>query len=365
VMLPPMEAGQRLQCVKIEPNQHFTKPPAYFTEASLVKELEKRGIGRPSTYASIISVLKARDYVVVENKFFHPTELGRSVCRLLVTHFPELINVEFTAAMEQQLDDVADGERDWRELLRQFYEPFEQTLAKAMKTAEKVALGEQTEIVCPACGKFLWRRSTKYGPVYACGGYPSCKFIVPIGEETEKMCLSCGKPLYLCEVTPKGKRKVVKQYHCYQCRAKFGYGKRGMPEPLAVETEHTCEQCGSPMLKRKGRYGEFLACSGYPKCKHVLGLDKDGNVKSSASGEGGKKVQVTNLCCSKCGSVMVVRTKSDGGEKFLGCSRFPKCRSTAQWKEGIQVIDELPYAEVQKRYKQVKMRTSTGVGKRT
>lgn len=368
VMLPPVETGQRLQCVKIDPSQHFTKPPAFFTEASLVKELEKRGIGRPSTYASIISVLKARDYVVVENKFFHPTDLGRSVCGLLVQHFPGLINVEFTASMEKELDDVAEGGRNWRELLRQFYGPFELALTDAMKTAEKVTLGEQTEMVCPACGQFLWRRTTQYGPVYACGGYPSCKFIVPVGEQTKKTCLSCEKQLYLCEVTPRGKRKAVKQYHCYSCRAKFAYGKRGVPEPLAVETEHKCEKCGSAMLKRKGRYGEFLACSGYPKCKHLIGLDKDGNRKTaseSTAGDGTKKVQVTNQCCAKCGSVMVLREKLGGGEKFLGCSRFPKCRSTAQWQEGMQVIDELPYAEVQKRYKQVKKRKSTATGKRT
>ena len=118
--LPPVEEGQTLICEKITPAQHFTKPPAYFTEASLVKELEKRGIGRPSTYASIISVLKARNYVVVENKFFHPTEIGKVVCQTLVGNFPDLINVEFTAEMEKQLDQVAEGDRDWRGCCRRF-----------------------------------------------------------------------------------------------------------------------------------------------------------------------------------------------------------------------------------------------------
>jgi DNA topoisomerase I len=360
VMLPPVEPGQRLLCKKIDPSQHFTKPPAFFTEASLVKELEKRGIGRPSTYASIISVLKARDYVFVENKSFHPTEVGRAVCHMLVAHFPNLINVEFTAQMEQQLDDVAEGGREWRELLETFYGPFAQTLQEAMGAADRVVLGEQTELTCPACGQPLWRRTTKYGPVYACGGYPSCKFIVPVGEPTETPCLSCGKPLYLCEIVPKGKRKAVKQYSCYSCRSKFGYGKKGQPEPLAVETEHRCEKCGKPMLKRKGRYGEFLACSGYPSCKHLVGLDKEGNAKPPS--EGAKTVQVTNQCCAKCGSVMVLRAK--GEDKFLGCSGFPKCRGTGKWEDGMQIIDELPFAEVKKRYKQVKKKKSS-TAKRT
>ncbi|TCP51835.1 DNA topoisomerase-1 [Tumebacillus sp. BK434] len=347
-MLPPVEEGQKLICEKITPSQHFTKPPALFTEASLVKELEKRGIGRPSTYASIISVLKAREYVVVENKFFQPTEIGKVVCQTLVGNFPDLINVEFTADMEKQLDQVAEGDRDWRGMLQAFYDPFSRTLDGAMKTAERVVLGEETVLPCPACGQKLWKRTTKYGLVYACGGYPSCKFIVPVGGETQVPCLSCSQPLYLCDVTPKGRKKAVKQYHCYQCRAKFSYGKGGTPEPLAVETEHACEQCGQPMVLRKGRYGEFLACSGYPKCKQIMKVDKQGNPVASAP----KLVQVTNLCCAKCGSVMVAREGK--GEKFLGCSGYPRCRSTAKWSESVQVIDELEFAEVKKRYKQVK-----------
>lgn len=349
-MLPPVEPGQRLLCEKIDPSQHFTKPPAPFSEASLVKELEKRGIGRPSTYASIISVLKQRDYVVVENKFFKPTDIGRAVCQTLVAHFPDLINVEFTAEMEKQLDQVAEGEREWRRVLHEFYQPFEQTLQTALSSKDRVLVGEETDLVCPACGQAMWRRMTKFGEVYACGGYPKCKFIVPVGEPTQVPCPSCSSPLYQCEVTPKGKRKAVKQYHCYTCRGKFVVGKKGVPEPLVVETEHACEKCGSSMLKRKGRYGEFLACSGYPKCKHIMKIDKEGNPVAAEPAV----VQVTNQCCGKCGSVMVVRSKKD--EKFLGCSRYPKCRTTAKWQEDAQIIDELPFAEVQKRYKQVKKR---------
>lgn len=133
-LLPPVQPGQKLICEKIDPSQHFTKPPAPFSEASLVKELEKRGIGRPSTYASIISVLKMRDYVVVENKVFKATDIGRAVCQTLVAHFPDLINVEFTADMEKQLDQVAEGERDWRRLMHDFYQPFEQTLQTALSS---------------------------------------------------------------------------------------------------------------------------------------------------------------------------------------------------------------------------------------
>lgn len=347
-MLPPVAEGQQLICEKITPSQHFTKPPANFTEASLVKELEKRGIGRPSTYASIISVLKARDYVTVENKNFYPTDIGKVVSQTLVENFPELINVEFTAEMEKQLDQVAEGERDWRGMLQTFYDPFSKALELAMKSAERVVLGEETELPCPACGQKLWKRSTKFGLVYACGGYPTCKFIVPVGEQTEVPCLSCSKPLYLCDVTPKGKRKAVKQYHCYQCRAKFAYGKGGKPEPLAVETEHSCEKCGKQMVLRKGKYGEFLACSGYPQCKHVQKVDKEGNPMANVP----KLVQVTNQCCSKCGSVMVLREGK--GEKFLGCSGYPRCRTTGKWSESVQVIDELEFADVKKRYKQVK-----------
>lgn len=349
VMLPPVEPGQTLLCQDVVPTQHFTKPPAYYTEASLVKELEKRGIGRPSTYASIISVLKAREYVVVvEKKWFHPTEIGRVVCRTLVEHFPDLINVTFTAQMEEELDRVAEGKREWRALMQDFYGPFSSTLETALKTAEKVTLGEQTSMPCPACGDLLWRRSTKYGEVYACGGYPKCKYIVPVGEPTKVECPSCAQLLHVCQVTPKGRKKAEKQYHCYHCRNKFAYGTRGKPEPLVVETEHRCEKCNAPMVKRKGRYGEFLACSGYPKCKHLLGLDKQGNIKEAAP----KTVQVTNQCCPKCGSVMVVRSK--GEEKFLGCSRYPRCRTTSKWADTVQIIDDLSLADVQKKYKQVK-----------
>jgi DNA topoisomerase-1 len=349
VTLPPLQEGQRLLLHQVDPSQHFTKPPAYYSEASLVKELEKRGIGRPSTYASIISVLKAREYVrVVEKKWFHPTDIGRAVCKVLVEHFPDLINVRFTAEMEKQLDQVAEGARDWRGVLHDFYEPFAVALEKALHSKGRVVFGEVTDRTCPACGQALWRRMTPYGEVYACGGYPGCKYIVPIGKETDVPCPSCARVLVLCEVTPKGKRKPVKQYFCYQCRGKFAYGKRGKPEPLAVETEHACEKCGAVMVRRKGPYGEFLACSGYPKCKHVMKLDQEGNPVAA----GPKWVQVTNQCCPKCGAVMVVRTK--GEEKFLGCSRYPRCRSTTKWQEDLQVIDELPSAEVQKRYKQVR-----------
>lgn len=347
-LLPPMEVGQRLFCEKIDPSQHFTKPPAWYSEASLVKELEKRGIGRPSTYASIISVLKMRGYVVVESNQFHPTDIGRAVCQTLVQHFPDLINVEFTADMEKQLDQVAEGDRNWRELMQAFYDPFARTLEQAMQNAERVVVGAETEMKCPACGQNLWQRDTKYGPVYACGGYPKCKFIVPVGEPTDTACPSCEKSLHVCEVTPKGKRKAVKQYHCYHCRGKFAYGKKGVPEPLVTETEHSCEKCGKPMLKRKGPYGFFLACSGYPSCKHLMKLDKEGNPVAAEP----KVVQVTNQCCPKCGSVMILRAK--GEEKFLGCSRFPRCRTTGKWSPDAHVIDEMPFAEVKKKYKQVK-----------
>lgn len=349
VTLPPVESGQRLLTRDIKPSQHFTKPPAYYTEASLVKELEKRGVGRPSTYASIISVLKAREYViVVDKKWFHPTDIGRAVCQMLIAHFPDLINVEFTAEMEKQLDHVAEGTREWRALLDDFYRPFAQTLELAMKTGDRMVLGEQTEQSCPACGQPLWRRTTKYGDVFACGGYPKCKYIVPVGEPTKVPCPSCTHHLTLTEVTPKGKRKPVKQYFCYQCRGRFAYGTRGKAEPLVVETEHKCDKCGSVLVKRKGRYGEFLACSGYPKCKNIMKIDQAGNPVAAAP----KVVQVTNQCCAKCGSVMIVRAK--GEEKFLGCSRYPTCRSTSKWQDGIQIIDELAPDEVKKRYKLVK-----------
>lgn len=157
----------------------------------------------------------------------------------------------------------------------------------------------------------------------------------------------------LTEVTPKGKRKSVKQYFCYQCRGRFAYGARGNPEALVVETEHKCEKCSSALVKRKGRYGEFLACSGYPKCKNILKIDKAGNPVVMET----KAVQVTNQCCPKCGSVMIVRAK--GEEKFLGCSRYPSCRTTSKWQEGIQIIDELSAEEVKKRYKQVKKKKKT------
>jgi DNA topoisomerase-1 len=273
VLLPPLTEGERLRLLKLLPEQHFTKPPARYTEATLVRELERLGIGRPSTYSTILSKIESRTYTRREKRHFVPTELGFVVTDMLVKSFPDILNVSFTAEMENRLDSIEEGEADWVEILREFYEPFAAALEQApdkmeMKVDEK----------CPACGAPMVKRFGRRGFFLACSNYPKCKETKSLnGDEEER------KP----------------------------------PE----ETNIKCDKCGAPMVVRDGRYGEFLACSAYPKCRSVKSFTRkpDGTVVPVEEPE-------TDERCEKCGKPMVVKVGRYG--RFLACSGYPKCRFT-------------------------------------
>ncbi|MBI4125770.1 MAG: type I DNA topoisomerase, partial [Deltaproteobacteria bacterium] len=263
--LPDLQEGTKLKLLDIIPKQHFTEPPPRFSEASLVKTLEENGIGRPSTYAQILTNIQERDYVVLQEKRCKPTTLGVLVNELLVKHFPRVLNVQFTAQMEQELDEVEEGKRQWVEALRDFYGPFEENLAKAkveMKNLKKMQI--ETHLKCAQCGNPLVIRWGRHGEFLACSSYPECKTTH--------------------EFTRDEKGDIVIQQQ---------------------EIKGECEKCQSPMIVKRGRFGPFLACSAYPDCKFTKAIPVGVN-------------------CPKCGGELVQR-RSRRGKVFYGCSKYPQC----------------------------------------
>ena len=289
--LPPTQVGQPLATVDIEPQQHFTKPPARYTEASLVKALEKEGIGRPSTYATIISTIQERGYVEQEDRKFNATDLGEVVTDKLNEYFPRIMDIAFTRQMEEQLDQIEDQHLDWVRVLRDFYGPFKVNLETAQQEM-KHAKAETTpsEYTCPECKRPLVYRFGKSGRFLSCSGYPECKFASPCDKE----------------------------------------GKMMQDEI----SEHKCPNCGKPMVRKNGRFGAFLGCSDYPTCKTTLRLDKEGNPLPPR-----EKPESTGVKCHKCKDGELVIRKSKRGP-FLGCNRFPRCRTIVSIK-GLDRLKEL------------------------
>ncbi|PIR41114.1 MAG: DNA topoisomerase I [Candidatus Yanofskybacteria bacterium CG10_big_fil_rev_8_21_14_0_10_46_23] len=234
-ILPPIKEGETLLLKELQTEQHFTNPPARYNEASLIKILEKNGIGRPSTYAPIISTIQERNYVQKNpNRYFEPTEIGLVVNDLLVTHFPEIVDMDFTSKMEGQLDDIALGKNDWRKIIKDFYEPFDKNLQNKYKEVSKEAMIEETDEDCDKCGKKMIIRMGRFGKFRACSGFPECKN---------------AKPLE---------------------------GQEGLPQKEPPkELDEECEKCGKKMVVRTGRRGAFKACSGFPKCRNTKPLDKE------------------------------------------------------------------------------------------
>ncbi len=282
--LPSMEVGQPLAAVDIKADQHFTKPPARFTEATLVKALEKEGIGRPSTYASIISTIQDRKYVEQIEKKFHATDIGEVVTEKLSEYFPKIMDIAFTRYMEEQLDKIEEQHLDWIGVLKDFYGPFKENLETA-QAEMKHAKAEMTpsEYECPKCGKQLVYRFGKNGKFLSCSTYPECTFACPCDKEG----------------------KMVE-------------------EKLS---EHKCPECGKPMVHKNGRFGPFLGCSDYPECKTTLKLDKEGNVLPPKP-----PPEPTGVKCYKCKSGELVIRQSKKGP-FMGCNRFPKCRTIISIKQ--------------------------------
>ena len=282
--LPPMTVGQRLAVVDLKAEQHFTKPPARYAEAALVKALEKEGVGRPSTYATIISTIQERGYVEQRDKKFFATDLGEVVTDKLNEYFPKIMDIAFTRYMEEQLDKIEEQHLDWLGVLRDFYGPFKQSLDKAQKQM-KHAKAEVTpsEYECPRCGQQLVYRFGKNGRFLGCSAYPKCTFACPCDKE--------GKMLE------------------------------------EEQTEYKCPECGKPMVHKNGRFGPFLGCSGYPDCKTTLKLDKQGNVLPPKP-----PAEPTGIKCHNCKEGRLLIRQSKKGP-FLGCDRFPKCRTIISIKQ--------------------------------
>ncbi|MBN1764155.1 MAG: type I DNA topoisomerase [Sedimentisphaerales bacterium] len=282
-ILPSLEQDQQVWPIKVDPTQHFTTPPARYTEASLVKALEAEGIGRPSTYANIISTIQDRGYVEQLERKFHATDLGIVVTEKLMEHFPRVMDVAFTSHMEEQLDKIEEQHLNWVEVLHEFYDPFKENVERAHKEMNHAKAETQpSEYTCPECKEPMVYRFGKNGRFLSCSKYPDCKFASPCDRD----------------------------------------GKMVEPEM----TDHKCPECGKEMILRKGRFGEFLGCSGYPECKTTQKLDKDGNPEPPKA-----PPKPSGITCYKCGGELVVRESKRG--EFLGCGSFPKCRTIISIKQ--------------------------------
>ena len=276
--IPDLEQGDKVKCKEITPKQHFTQPPPRYNEASLVKALEEHGIGRPSTYATIITVIQTRKYVEKKDKALVPTLLGRTVCKQLVTQFANIMDYKFTAGMEEKLDKIAEKKAVWNIVLKEFYTPFMEVVNSVMKTAQKVVI--ESDKKCPNCGKVMLVKTSRFGTQFlGCSGYPECKTIISLNNLTELDDAEGGED---------GEKK----------------------ELPAVDEK--CEKCGGEMTMKIGPYGKYLECK---EC---------GNRK--------KYIRSTGVKCPKCGEGVIVEKKSKYGKVFFGCNKYPTC-SYALWDE--------------------------------
>ncbi len=265
-ILPELEESQMIDSQSIEKTQHFTKPPARFSEPRLIKTLEELGIGRPSTYATIIDTIQARGYVKVENKAFFPTESGLLTNDKLTEYFNDIINVEYTASMEHELDEIAEGENEYEKTLRIFLDRFQPLVDNAYEKMEVIP-PKKTGEKCPQCGHDLVERNGRYGKFVACENYPECKYIKkePVEvEETGEECPQCGSKM-IFKTGRFGKFEACSNYpDCKYIKKKA----RVKQEP--VMTDEKCPNCGAPIVIKQGRFGEFKACSNYPECKTII-----------------------------------------------------------------------------------------------
>jgi len=326
--LPPLEAGQSLTLRELKPEQHFTEPPPRFNEASLVKELEERGIGRPSTYATILSTIQERLYVQKLGGKFVPTEIGLVVTDLLVENFPDIFDPAYTARLEEELDEIEEGKEKWTQALADFYKKFEKELRYAQKHMENVKRMEKpTEQTCERCGAPLVIKWGKHGSFYACSAYrkgdeTSCTFTKenPIDlpdldsadlQETsqEEYCENCGRVMVL-KRGRFGQFMACTGYPDCKTTRRLDQGRRVPDVPL----NETCPKCGRTLVMRHGRYGEFVSCSGYPACKYI-------------------KQNFIGVKCPECKEGELVEKKSRRfGKVFYGCSNYPKCKFTSAYK---------------------------------
>ncbi len=318
-LLPEVREGEELKILEVSPSQHFTQPPNRYTEATLVRALEKKGIGRPSTYAAIISTIQDRGYVELKDRKFYATDLGKLVTDQLVEHFGDVVNVDFTSRMEDLLDRIEEGKVPWIEVVSEFHKTFEKDLEKARREMKDFRKNpETTDEKCEKCGAPLVIRRTRKGTFLGCSKYPECRFTKPMPGserpepvETDHLCPKCGAKLLLRE----GRNGRFLGCSAYpECKYTVPVDAEGNPAP-PKETDEKCEKCGAPMVIKQGRRGPFLACSAYPKCKNTRPL------------KGAKRPEPipTDEKCDKCGAPMVIRQGRWG--PFLGCSAYPKCKN--------------------------------------
>jgi len=276
-MLPPLSEGEKVALVAIRPEQHFTEPPPRYSEASLVKALEEHGIGRPSTYASIISTLQDRGYAELEKKRFHPTDVGRVVNKFLTNYFTRYVDYDFTARLEDELDAVSRGEEEWIPLLRKFWKPFKEQVDHTEENVKRSDVTqEKLDEKCPKCGGDLSIRLGRHGRFIGCTNYPECDYTRDLNQS-----------------------------------------KAEAEAPQEVGRD--CPECGSPLVFKRGRYGKFIGCSGYPKCRYIEPLEKPKD---------------TGVTCPKCNKGTLMQRKSRRGKIFYSCSTYPKC-DYATWNQPI------------------------------
>jgi DNA topoisomerase I len=325
--LPALEAGQKLTLKALKPEQHFTEPPPRYNEASLVKELEERGIGRPSTYSAILSTIQERQYVQKLGGKFTPTEIGLVVTDLLVENFPDIFDIQYTARLEEELDEIEEGKETWTHALGDFYKKFEKDLRYASKHMENIKRMEKpTDEKCERCGSPLVIKWGKHGSFYACSSYDkedpnSCTFTKenPINlpdldsadvQETtqEEYCENCGRVMVL-KRGRFGQFMACTGYPDCKTTRRLDQGKKVPDIPL----DEVCPKCGRNMMIRHGRYGEFTTCSGYPECKYV-------------------KQNYIGVKCPLCKEGDLVEKRARKGNTFYGCGNYPKCKFTSAHK---------------------------------
>jgi DNA topoisomerase-1 len=323
--LPAVTEGEHLKLRHLMPEQHFTEPPPRFNEATLVKKLEADGVGRPSTYASILSTIQEREYVTKEGGRFTPTELGKVVTGLLIESFDDIFDVKYTARMEQELDEIEEGQIPWRAAIGEFYEKFDKDLKHAEEHMTDIKRMEKpTDLICEKCGKPLVIKWGKHGSFIACTGYPDCTYTreltvdlpdvdkVDLAEQgDEEYCENCGRPMVL----KKGRFGTFFACTGYpDCKTTKPIG--GTQKKPDVPLDEKCPNCGNHMVVKTGRFGEFTACGNYPTCKYV-------------------KQKTIGMKCPECSEGEVVERRSKRGKTFYGCNRWPDCNFVT-WAKPVQ-----------------------------
>ncbi|OGT45536.1 MAG: DNA topoisomerase I [Gammaproteobacteria bacterium RIFCSPHIGHO2_12_FULL_41_20] len=279
-LIPPLQEGDEVVLKELHCHQHFTEPPPRYSEATLIKTLEEYGIGRPSTYASIVYTLQSREYVILENKRFRPTDMGRIVNRFLTQHFTRYVDYGFTAQLEDELDDISRGEKEWVPLLEHFWDPFKNQVDEVLETVKRSDVRQEIlDEACPQCAKPLVVRLGKRDRFIGCTGYPECTYTRALHEE-------------------KGEQEQ---------------------QPSVPAIDKQCPDCGGALQIKQGRYGKFIGCGNYPRCKHIESLQKPAD---------------TGVECPECQQGKIVKRQSRRGKVFYSCSRYPDCKY-ALWNEPV------------------------------